>query len=72
MAGINQAVSLSKLLKDKHLITSTEDIEDIMKQLADNYQSFGNILSDLGEKTSMQCDIEPQSIKGNNKHVDVF
>ena len=72
LAGINQAVSLSKLLKDKHLITSTEDIEDIMKQLADNYQSFGNILSDLGEKTSMQCDIEPQSIKGNNKHVDVF
>ncbi len=72
LASINQAVSLSKLLRDNHLITTPEDIQNIMNQLADNYQSFGSILSDLGEKTSMEGDIEPQSIKGNSKHVDVF
>ena len=72
LASINQAVSLSKLLRDNHLITNPEDIENIMDQLADNYQSFGSILSDLGEKTMMEGDIEPQSIKGNSQQVDVF
>ena len=72
LAGINQAVSLSKLLRDNHLITNPEDVENIMKQLADNYQSFGSILSDLGDKTMMSSDIEPQSIKANNKQVDIF
>ena len=71
LAGINQAVELSKLLRDNHLITTPEDIENIMKQLADNYQSFGSILSDLSTKTDM-LDIEPQSIKGNNKQADIF
>ncbi|MBP3707870.1 MAG: hypothetical protein J6J36_04595 [Clostridia bacterium] len=72
LARINQAVSLSKLLRDNHLITTPEDIENIMNQLADNYQSFGFILSDLGEKTSMGSDVEPQSIKGNKKQVNIF
>ena len=72
LASINQAVSLSKLLRDNHLITNPEDFENIMEQLADNYQSFGFILSDLAEKTLMEGDIEPQSIKGNSKQVDVF
>ena len=40
--------------------------------MADNYQSFGYILSDLLEKTKVESDIEPQSIRGNGKHVDVF
>lgn len=72
LASINQAVSLSKLLRDNHLITNPEDVQNIMNQLKDNYQSFGSILSDLGEKTSVVNDIEPQSIKGNGKQVDVF
>lgn len=73
LTNINQAVSLSKLLRDNHLITNPEDIENIMDQLSNNSQSFGHILSDLGEKTMMKGDdIEPQSIKGNSKHVDVF
>ncbi len=72
LAGIDQAISLSKLLRDNHLITKPEDIENIMKQMADNYQSFGYILSDLLEKTKVESDIEPQSIRGNGKHVDVF
>lgn len=72
LASINQAVSLSKLLRDNNLITTTEDIQNIMNQLADAYQSFGSILSDLGEKTRIECDIEPQSIKGNSRQVDVF
>ena len=72
LTSINKAVSLSKLLRDNHLITTPEDIKNIMNQLADNYQSFGFILSDLGEKTMIESDIEPQSIKGNSKQVDVF
>ena len=42
-----------------------------MNQLADNYQSYGRILASLGENTAMS-DIEPQSIIGNNKQVDIF
>ena len=72
LTSINKAVSLSKLLRDNHLITTPEDIKNIMNQLADNHQSFGFILSDLGEKTMIESDIEPQSIKGNSKQVDVF
>ena len=71
LGSINQAVALSKLLRDNHLITTPEDMEDIMKQLADNHQSFGFILSDLCTKTDM-LDIEPQSIKGNNRQADIF
>ena len=70
--SINKAVSLSKLLRDNHLITIPEDVEDIMNQLKNNGQSFGNILSGLGERTCCEGDIEPQSIKGNCKQVDVF
>ena len=72
LGAINQAVSLSKLLRDNHLITNPEDIENIMKQLEDNYQGFGFILSGLGEKSQMEGDLEPQSIKGNHKQVDIF
>ena len=72
LGAINQAVSLSKLLRDNHLITNLEDIENIMKQLEDNYQGFGFILSGLGEKSQMEGDLEPQSIKGNHKQVDIF
>ena len=72
LSNINRAVSLSKLLRDNHLITNPEDIENIMNQLADNYQSFGSILSDLEGKSAVEGDIEPQSIKGNGKQVDVF
>ena len=72
LGAINQAVSLCKLLRDNHLITNPEDIENIMKQLEDNYQGFGFILSGLGEKSQMEDDIEPQSIKGNHKQVDIF
>ena len=86
LASINQVVSLSKLLRDNHLIRNLEDVEDIMNQLSDNGQDFGFILSDLGEKTNMRTvvlsnlgeqiesitDIEPQSIRGNSKQADVF
>lgn len=73
LTHINQAVSLSKLLRDNHLIRNPEDVENVMKQLKDNYQDFGAILSDLfTESTSQISDLEPQAIKGNNKHIDVF
>lgn len=72
LGEINQAVSLSKLLRDNHLITKPEDIEYIMKQLEEKYQDFGFILTGLGEKAQMEWDIEPQSIVGNHKQVDVF
>lgn len=71
LASINQAIELSKLLRDNHLITTPEDMENIMKQLADNGQSFGFILSNLCTKADT-LDIEPQSIKGNNKQADIF
>lgn len=73
--AINQAVSLSKLLRDNHLITNPQDIEKIMKQLKDNYQDFGFILSGLGDGSVTEHgydDLEPQSIKGNHKQVDIF
>ena len=74
LSSINQAVALSKLLRDNHLITAPEDIENIMEQLSadDYYQSFGSILSNLCTKSDMVEDVEPQSIKGNNKQVDIF
>ncbi len=72
LESINEAVSLSKLLRDNHLITNPEDVEDIMKQL-ENYRGFDVILSGLGEKSQMEeNDLEPQSIKGNHKQVDIF
>lgn len=73
LTSINQAVALCNLLRDNHMITKSEDIENVMNQLADNsHQGFGFILSDLGEKTRAKADIEPQSIKGNGKQVEVF
>lgn len=74
LSSINQAVALSKLLRDNHLITAPEDIENIMEQLSadDYYQSFGSILSNLCTKSDIVEDVEPQSIKGNNKQVDIF
>lgn len=74
LSSINQAVALSKLLRDNHLITAPADIENIMEQLAANdyYQSFGSILSNLCTKSDIVEDVEPQSIKGNNKQVDIF
>lgn len=72
LGSINQAVSLSKLLRDHHLITIPEDMESIMKQLADDHQDYGSILSELCEKTDIENDIEPQAIKGNHKQVDIF
>jgi hypothetical protein len=72
LTNINQAVSLSKLLRDKHLITTPNDIENIMNQLADNHQDFRLILSDLVIKSNMEADIDPQAIIGNDKQVDVF
>ena len=54
------------------MITNPEDVEDIMKQL-ENYRGFDVILSGLGEKSQMEeNDLEPQSIKGNHKQVDIF
>lgn len=72
LGAINQAVSLSKLLRDNHLITTPEDAENIMKQLEDSGQGFGNILSGLCENSIEEGDPEPQSIKGNHKQVDIF
>ncbi len=72
LGAINQAVSLSKLLRNNHLIKNPEDVENITKQLEDNYQSFGFILSGLGEKSKIEGNLEPQSIKGNHKQVDIF
>ena len=71
LTSINQAVSLSKLLRDNHLITTPEDIQNIMNQLQDNVQSFGYILSDLGSKTGYE-NIDSQSIMGNSKQVEIF
>lgn len=73
LENINKAVALSKLLRDNHLITTPEDTENITKQLADNYQSFGLILSGLCTKTNMpDIELEPQSIVGNHKQADIF
>lgn len=72
LEAINKAVSLSKLLRDKHLIKTPEDAENIMKQLEEKNQDFGEILSGLGQKTQVENDIEPQSIVGNHKQVDIF
>ena len=73
LGRINEVVSISKLLRDNHLIEKPEDIEPIMKQLEDNMKDFGTILSDyFVEKTMMEGDIEPQSIIGNNKQADIF
>lgn len=70
---INQTVALSNLLRDNHLITNSEDIENISKQLDDKLQSFGLLLSDLCTKTNVvESDIEPQSIKANKKQADIF
>ena len=73
LENINKAVALSKLLRDNHLITTPEDTENITKQLANNHQSFGLILSGLCTKTNMpDIELEPQSIVGNHKQADIF
>lgn len=73
LTSINKAVSLSKLLRDNHLITSPDDIENIMEQLADNNQSFGSILCDLVQRSDVaKNDIAPQAIRGNGKQIEVF
>lgn len=72
LTDINKVVSLSKLCRDNHLITTPEDIENIMNQLADNHQDFGDLLLSLVTRTGMEGDIETQSIRGNGKQVDVF
>ncbi len=72
LININKAVSLCKLLRDNHLITSSEDIENIINQLQGNKQSFGNILEGLNGVGFSAADKEPQSIVANGKQVDVF
>ena len=73
LLNINQAVALSKLIRDNNLINSQEDIKNIINQLNNEHNcSFGIILNELCTKTQCSTDIEPQSIKGNNKQVDIF
>lgn len=72
LAKINQAVSLAKLLRDNGLVKSKEDFESINEQLIQDYQGFGGILLGLCEKSGMEGDLEPQSVVGNGKQVDIF
>ena len=72
LRNINKAVSLSKLLRDNHLITNPEDIDNIMKQLKDNHKDFGSLLSSLVETSQLGSDFDSQSIMWNHKQVDIF
>ena len=64
LLSINQVIALSKLIRNNKLIKNRNDIEKIKKQLIEQYQDFGNILSRLSE-TSPNNNI-------NEKLVDVF
>lgn len=64
LLSINQVIALSKLIRNNKLIKNRNDIEKIKKQLIEQYQDFGNILSRFSE-TSTNNNI-------NEKLVDVF
>lgn len=68
---INEVVALSKLIKDNHLITKPEDIKNIQEQLDKQGLNIGITLSNLCCATTTM-DVEPQSIRGNNKQAEVF
>lgn len=72
LTSINHAVALSKVLRDNHLIKSSEDIPNILSQLNENRYNYGRILSDLCTKSETEPDKEAESIKANNRQVDIF
>lgn len=72
LTSINHAVALSKMLRDNHLITSVEDIPNIMEQLQEKGDYYGRILLDLCTKSETEPDKEPESIKANNRQTDIF
>lgn len=69
---MNKAISLAKLLRDKGLVKSQEDVPGIMEELEKSYSSFGYMLVGLAQKTSFESDIEPQAIVRNNRQADIF
>lgn len=68
---INEAVSITKLLRDQHLITKPEDMDDIMQQLAGSLQSYERLLGSLVSFSTVRS-IGPDAVMGNHKQVSIF
>ncbi len=71
LTNVNRAVSLCNLLRDNNLLSNPKEIPGIASQLTGEH-SFEAILRCIAERTGAKEDLEPQSIKGNGKGVEVF
>lgn len=63
---INHAVALSKLLRDHNLLTKTEDIENIMNQVGNEFNGLGGCLR---EGNCQYTDVFLEEMKKNGFHI---
>ena len=69
---INNAVELSKLLRDKRIIKSKDDIKQVMSMLEPKEQGCGQLLIELFTESRFKDEKNDVAIKANNRQIDIF